>query len=383
VYLSSVKFRPFKVPFLSPFSNASQVFNERIGFTIFIEVTSYNSPRFVGSGEASPLPGFHIETIEQVVGALENAKKKLEGIHFPQTVTDLEALIDEQYHEYLHIPSVSFALETAFINLFSEASGLSVLAILKEMLIKKDSKLKLYTQTGNKKCCVVTNAVASEYKENIFTKRYDEGYRTYKYKITESNTEKALIFVEQITRFASQYNDIQLRFDCNRLWDLKDGCTFFSALKNTDKVQYFEEPIRTETLSDYDRLKNFAGKNIKFALDESIEKEFSLNTIVECSSIQYVIFKPSLRGGIKKTLVEALYAFQNHKIPVITSCLDVYYGLIATIYTAYILDILLHREDFAHGVGAYVSREGITDEDEFKKYFSFEGSKIILTSKLF
>jgi O-succinylbenzoate synthase len=120
--------------------------------------------------------------------------------------------------------------------------------------------------------------------------------------------------------------DISLRLDANRLWDYEEAAEFVRGTAGV-RFEYVEEP-----LADPERLPDFVGEfGVPVALDESLvgmEPEK-----LEAFAVAFVL-KPTLLGGISRTLRAAGRAHRLGVTPVISSAYESGVGTAALVALA-------------------------------------------------
>lgn len=214
----------FKIPFTTPLTFAGKVYREREG--VLLE-------RDGQWAEASPLPGFSAESIDDVISALR-------GDTMPPA-------------------SLKFALSAL------------------ETPIELPTSVPLNALLMGERSRILDQATACE----------SEGCRAAKLKVGRGDLEAEIRLVRLVRNTLPAH--VSLRLDANRAWSFKDATRFAEATRDL-ALEYIEEP-----LTEPHRLEElFENTEVKFALDESLAET---NDISVWPNATALICKPTILGG--------------------------------------------------------------------------------------
>ena len=249
--------------------------------------------------EIAPLPGFSsesIETAEEITIAwLAQLHHRLEG----EQVTTRDARLPIPHIPI--IPSVAFGLETALLALCTPPGELFPNDVLLNALI-----------TGTPDTWVDQTDLIME-----------KGFTTLKIKVGRHDHKAE---ADQVLKLrAALPDDIKIRLDANRAWDLTTAIIFGRKLDKAN-IEYIEEPVSSpEELIPFHQ-----ATGIPFALDESIDEWIGPGNDQEIelpAGTRALIVKPMLRGQLMDSIRLLNIAAEKSIQGVITSTLESEIGL--------------------------------------------------------
>lgn len=129
------------------------------------------------------------------------------------------------------------------------------------------------------------------FKESSFPicSYHQKNAKAMKLKLFHLPIQRAIAYCKTIKK---KYPQTLLRLDVNETWSLQDAIEFTQHFSPHD-FEYIEEPV-----SDLEELKKFIEQtHFPIALDEKLYK-YSFKTLQTLPSIQALILKPTLLGGI-------------------------------------------------------------------------------------
>ena len=214
----------FKIPLVSPLKLKGKTYSHREG--VLLE-------RDGQWAEASPLPGFSSETIDDVIAALRGAQENPASLKFA-----LSAL-DESFSAPVEVPW--------------------------NYLLLGDREQVL---SGVEKC------KASD-------------CRAVKLKVGSREMHAAISLVKEIHEMLP--DNMQLRIDANQTWTLPDAARFCKALKDIE-LEYIEEPLQDSSQLE----KLYSRTGVKYALDETLLYHDSIES---WPNVAALICKPTILGG--------------------------------------------------------------------------------------
>ncbi|TVQ12810.1 MAG: hypothetical protein EA364_08025, partial [Balneolaceae bacterium] len=257
----------YSIPFKYPFKTANKIFPERDGILLHYSDQDSNISCW---SEASPLPGFSSETIQDITQASQIILQSF----------------DEQRNLITNLPSLSFAVDCILWRLGQ--SGLS-----KTPPQNPERQFKPVPRQ-----IPVNAAIGSGDKDQVLLKvqhYYNNGYRTFKFKVGLDTT----LEEEILTSVCSQYPDIRIRLDANRAWSLQTALGILSEWKKFNP-EYCEEPVH---MGIHDHLAEISSSTgVPVAADESVRDIESARILTDGKFVDFLILKPSLIGRISDFL---------------------------------------------------------------------------------
>jgi len=275
---------------------------ERRGLEIQLRDASGN----VGLGEASPLPGYSPDTLEQARDALSNIP--WQSWEPPQDHDGVVVAVNDWIGSLGPLPpSARFAIETAVLDLLGQGFGKPVWALLTHC----PSELP---QPVPRALLLPTSTLESAVNEGL--RALQRGFKTLKVKLgVQSHTEEQILLAALRDELGS---DFQLRLDANRSWSVEEAAERLEDLRSF-APEFVEEPFIGGPLSA--DLKS----PVALALDESLQDQRvqdELETILERGSWTTVVLKPMTLGGLLPCLNLAQRAHCTH----VGSCVSHVWG---------------------------------------------------------
>ena len=227
-----------------------------------------------GWGEAAPLPGFSRESAEQAQEALVACARALGGHPLPDDFCQLQT---QGLVEPLQCASVSFAAETAVLNLRAAMAGRP----LSRTLVAQAPRT------------VSVNALLSGTPDKVLDKARglaSQGYRAAKLKVGQRQLGAEIGCVQQVR--AALGAELALRLDANRAWHLDTALAFGRGVQDCG-IDYIEEPVQ-----DPHDLEAFLDETgIPYALDETLQRKNELareKLYAVCARARAAVLKPTL-----------------------------------------------------------------------------------------
>lgn len=336
-----LRYFKYRTPFKTPFRIAFGEFSHREGIILTYEEHGINA-----FGEASPLPGFSNENLEQVESVLIQNKKFLTQAFIENDESQLIKVLD-QIHNF---PSLSFGLDSLSLDLQAKRDKKS----LSSFLFNKEAKAI---------DCNTTIGIQSKEKaiENIQTKIL-EGFETIKIKVgRDFKTEREILRV-----IRNEFPEIKIRIDANQAWDVNDAIQNLNSISNLD-IEYCEQPVLAKDIIGLKKVTKHT--DIKIAADESLGNKIRAKQVIEQNCCDLVIIKPALIGLFDSINVTKELAETHDMEVVFTTLLD---GVIGRNITA-IYASGLGSKKYAHGLatGSLLGEQTITENiDQGAYHFS-------------
>ncbi len=281
----------YSFPFKKPFETSSHTFKTRTGIVLELK-----EDELIALGEAAPLPGFSIESLEDVSAQLKKFSSPIEDL----LRGDLSLETLQVFHRKNEIyPSLQFALDTLAVDYLSLKAGIPAQDFLFE-----DPATTLQT-----------NAVVSIEEDNKTILQVGEfvenGYSTIKIKVgRDFNNEIGIL-----KQIRSAYPKLVLRLDANRAWELNEAIENLSELEHLG-IEYCEEPLTGLSIQNLKKLHN--SVSVPLALDESILEIQNIETVMPFVSV--IVIKPMVLGSLSKLFAtNRLVNSHNNKVIYTTS----------------------------------------------------------------
>ena len=216
----------FRIPLTKPLTLKGGTHHKRVG--VLLERGGQWS-------EASPLPGFSHETIEDVVSALRGECEAPPSLKFA-----LSAL-DDPFESPVEVP-------------------------WNYLLIGDRQQVLEGVRTCRQSNC-----------------------RAAKLKVGGRELHAAISLVREVRELLPK--NVQLRLDANQAWTLQEATSFCSKTQDID-VEYIEEPLQDSSQLE----KLYSRTGVKYALDETLLHEQCLDAWPNAAAL---ICKPTILGGRK------------------------------------------------------------------------------------
>jgi o-succinylbenzoate synthase len=223
-----------------------------------------------GIGECAPLPGLSRETPEQV----ESLLKEITAV--PHVFTAQPELLSE-------VPSVRFALETAWLDL--QQGGKQILFPSKFTSGEQGIPVNGLIWMGNRND-----------QETQIHEKLEAGFRCIKFKISSIHFEEELELLETIRTLGCSYA-LTLRVDANGAFSPEEAQAKLDRLAQYE-IHSIEQPIAAGNLEQMACLCNETP--IPIALDEEligVNSRAGKEELLETIRPQFLVLKPSLHGG--------------------------------------------------------------------------------------
>ena len=299
----------YELPLTEPLTLKGTVLRHREG--LLLELTEEGGA--VGWGEASPLPGFSREGLDEVAEHLRDLTTLVMGNEVTADALEPGGSFAGELDRLAPAPSARFGFELALWNLYAVSRGRS----LPELV------------TPRPRATVPVNALVSgppeKALEEVRTLRA-AGYETVKLKVGERALEEDVELVRALYEVLA--GDVSVRLDANRAWSFEEAATFVRSTANL-RFEYIEEPLADPSL-----LSSLARNHgVPVALDESLVG-MPPGALEDHGYARAVVLKPTLLGGISPTLSLANRAKELGIMPVISSAYETGVGTLALVALA-------------------------------------------------
>lgn len=326
----NLHYYPYKLPFKRTFKTAAGSFDHRTG--LFLELSVEG--RSIWS-EVAPLPGFSLESVEEVRSWLDRHGRKLVS-RFDQTSN-----IDTTDELQSAPPSVQFGLSALFHLHQAERRKMPLFRYLNP---KASHTLPVNATLG------MTNLDNALKQVSEF---YRQGYRTVKIK-TGRDIDAEAELLEQINK---TFPELTLRLDANRAWELDQAVSNLNRLA-AFSPEYCEEPLFNPDSDSLARLREQV--EIPIAADESIRKPEEAHNLISNNSVDVLILKPMLLGSVSTIRDITRFAGDHHVPCIFTTSLEAGIGRFLTGHLAAALGSPDHASGLA--TGSLLEKDVIQDD---------------------
>ncbi len=279
----SVNSIPYSVEFNTPFKSSEGSIEKREG--AFIKLSGLG---LKGYGEASPLPGYSIDSlnlVSQILSTLENKN----------------FLVEELLDLAQELPSLEFGISSALGDLLGKLESKPLRFLISEKPSNSIQISQLGKQTASRTQVVKLKVSPSNGKEieEIVTK--NQGKKTF-------------------------------RIDANRSFEFKESLDFFSKTSSSN-IQYVEEPFSKPCLESVEEF--FQKTGISIALDESIyKKDCNIEKLAKSEAISAFVIKPCFIGSLEKIVRLSKVAEDSGKKVIFSSPFDYFFGMASNLQIA-------------------------------------------------
>lgn len=274
--IATVDLYRYEVPLTTPLRMTGSTVQRRRGLLVRFATEQGT----IGWGDAAPLPGFSAHSLPEVVAVARRHAPLWTGTTIPHS----EGTLDPSLRTLSCGPecpaSLRFAAESAVVELVAATRGASVPAVL-----------------GDPRSTVALNALLTRSEDDgpARAARYrEQGYRAVKVKVGHGPVEEEIELLRAIRR--SLGDAVTLRADANRAWSLEEAVAFAEATRDLP-IAYVEEPLADPTqCSDLG-----TQTDLPVALDETT-REVGPDALRDAPAVSAVVLKPTLLGGVRRTL---------------------------------------------------------------------------------
>jgi o-succinylbenzoate synthase len=309
VYLRSSALYRYSLPFSQPLTLKGMKLQHREG--LLLRLTGDDGSE--GWGETAPLPGFSGESLGEAAAQLRRLVEPMMDREVTGDWVDPDGEFSRELDRIDPAPSVRFGFELAVWNLCASCSGQT----LSELVAPRPRSV------------VPVNGLLSGSPVEVLegARRMKEaGYRSIKLKVGERAVAEDVALVRA---FGEEIGEpVILRLDANRAWDYEEAAEFVRGAAGL-RFEYVEEP-----LADPARLAELVREfGVPVALDESLVR-IELEELEEHRYARAFVLKPTLIGGISRTLRVAERALSLGVTPVVSSAYESGVGTAALVALA-------------------------------------------------
>ncbi len=322
----SISFKRVAFPFKEEFVYSKSSMKGRE--IILIRIESLKGR--VGYGEASPLPSHGTEDFDMVEEALRGFRNRYCG----KVIDNFYDFLPILYDELIETPSAAFAIEQALLPLFSKTTIPNI-----RYLFPNDIRVNALVGYQN----------YSELPERI-REISSSGFECVKIKIGRNNFPDLKSILDEIATFSP---NLRIRLDANSSLSYQEAEELIDVISGSN-IDYIEQP-----LAGIEEMNSLAlQRKVDIAIDEDIKTYEQAKEVIENTAIQVLVIKPSLFGGITKTINVIDLARNFDKKIVISSAFESSVGREAVLLIA-----AYAQNDTYHGLDTakYFAEDFISD----------------------
>lgn len=305
--------------------SARGTFGERRGLLLAVE-----SGGVLGLGEASPLPGFSLETIDACAEALASMNWRL--VELPVDPTRLEEAWACASGR-ADVPAARFAFETAVASIAATARGISLSTWLSGRTADRIPR------------SVYVGATSDPETVRRAREAHARGVRTIKLKRPKEALDATLASLQSVREAVG--DDVAVRLDFNGTLDPSEAPDLVEALARFD-LELIEEPCSGLALCALGPLA------VPWFADESLVDAALREALLASEAMSGVVLKPTLVGGLASVWSLARQAIERGKGVIVTHAFEGPVALAAAAELALAIAASLDRS-FAPGLDAHAA----------------------------
>jgi len=331
VKISAARISRFRLPLAAPLTTAHGVITVREG--VLLELGAEGGLR--GFGEAMPLAGFGLESIDEANRALQKIARVLIG----QDVRDLGGALARCSRVAPLAPAARAAGDAALHDLAARLRGVPIAQLLVGDRAPR-ARLRISALISAREP-VVAAASARE--------RIARGYDTLKIKLG-ADLDRDLARITAVREAVPRA--VRMRLDANGTFDEGEALRALERCARFDP-EYVEQPIAARDAASWSRMRSRSP--VAVAADEAVCDEASALALLDRGAVDRLILKPAALGGLGAAFRIATRARAFGVGVVVTSFLDSAIGRTAALHLAAAID----GDDVAVGLatGSLLARD--------------------------
>ncbi len=300
----------FRLPLAAALMTAHGVIVARSG--VLLELDTASGLR--GFGEAMPLPGFGLESIEEADGALRQIARALLGCD----ARDLAGNLAGSRAVAPAAPAARSAADCALHDLAARLRGVSIARLLAGDRAPL-AQLRVSALIGDRE----PTAAAARARERVA-----RGYDTLKLKLG-ADLDRDIARIAAVR--AALPRVVRVRLDANGAFCEREALRALAHCARFDP-EFVEQPIAAHDVASWSRLR--ARSPVAIAADEAARDEASALALLDRGAVDRLILKPAAQGGLDVAFRIAARARDYGVGVVVTSFLDSAIGRRAALHLA-------------------------------------------------
>jgi len=299
----------YELPFSEPLELKGTLLRYREGLLVRLN----GEGGAVGWGETSPLPGFSRESLEEAAEQLDGLASSVMDREITDDWIDPVGNFSRELDSMDLAPSTRFGFELALWDLCAALRGGTLVDLITP-----------HPRASVPVSALIPGPPATALQEARQAR--SAGYEAVKLKVGGRPVEDDVELVRAVNE--ELRDDVALRLDANRAWSFEEAETFARGTAGS-RLEYVEEPLADPTfLPTFSR-----NHSVPVALDESLA-DMEPQELGDHRYARAVVLKPTLLGGISRTLRFAARASRLGMEPVISSAYETGVGSAALVALA-------------------------------------------------
>jgi len=319
--IARVGIRSWDLPLARSLRVGGRTLERRAGVLVVLE----DGEGHAGIGETAPLPGLHVESVEEAAAQLLKLAGELEDAVIPEGCPALAGAFEIWLGGRNLFPAVRTGIEGAVLTLLADRAGTD----LPHLLATSPAERVRINALLNGDPAAVLDSAARLAKS---------GYTALKIKVGRRDAAEEAELVAAVRALVGPA--IALRLDANRAWDLATARDFAERVAPAG-IDYLEEPLRVAS----DLAAFVADSPVPVALDETL-LGFSPQSPPPLRGVAALILKAAVLGGYERSLAWALLARRKGLAAVVSAAFPSAVGMALDIACAAALG-----DETAHGLG--------------------------------
>lgn len=311
--ITGIRWQAYSIPFRAPLQTAHGSLTTREGYIIDV----WADERWIGSGEAAPLPSFGGASLAATQSALATWSSRLRGL----TVAEALDLLDTALYDEADAAPARAGIEAALLDALGRIEGKSVSALLAGSLRAPRPAVEVNAVIGGASLrATVRRAEAA----------VSNGYRCLKLKVGVAGT-----ITREVQRIRSVREaigaDVRLRLDANAGWAFDVARAVLSQCAGY-AIEYIEQPLAVDDMDGATALRHAVP--VPIATDEALTNAHRVAAILAAGAADVLVLKPTLLGGVRACQRIQRAAAQYGVQCVVTSTLETGLGVAAALHLA-------------------------------------------------
>lgn len=275
-----------------------------------------------GWGEASPLPGYSPDTLDDVEAGLDEwALRWARGEERSERAPDARpGAVDPTPDPDIlaSLPAARCAVDVALLDLEGRRRGVPIHRLLVETVpavrpVERVPVAALVVLAGISRPGAPPSGSPSQSLHDV-ADRVAEGYRTVKLKLgTDDDSDEGFAAsLAQLEAIRAAFPYLKLRLDVNGRWSPESARARIAVLKQRIDPELVEQPVGAEELP------GFGGVAVPLAADESLRVPGALEELAAPGGCAFLVLKPMVLGGLTACQAIAAEGFSHGMQPIVS-----------------------------------------------------------------